>query len=146
MFCKRCGQQLSADSAFCNRCGSALSTPQTTASGRSATSPQTTGRVGFIARFRRAGPPAWIGFGVCLFLIVGLVTVNYSNQQQSGVPSSSEHVQNKTESVGVNRPATPPPKYRVYRSKLDEGTSVVVSPATTDDQLRSLLWLFREKV
>jgi hypothetical protein len=29
---------------------------------------------------------------------------------------------------------------------LNEGTSVVVSPNTSDEQLKSLLWLFREKV
>ena len=44
------------------------------------------------------------------------------------------------------RPSTPPPSFRVFRSKLDEGTSVVVPTNTTDDQVKSLLWLFREKV
>jgi hypothetical protein len=42
--------------------------------------------------------------------------------------------------------STPPPSFRVYRSKMDEGTSVVVPPNTTEAQLKSLIWLFREKV
>jgi hypothetical protein len=46
----------------------------------------------------------------------------------------------------IHKPTDPPPRFRIYRSKLDEITSVVVSPKTTDEQLKSLLWLFREKV
>jgi hypothetical protein len=46
----------------------------------------------------------------------------------------------------IVRPTIPPPRFRIYRSKLDEGTSVVVPLATSDEQLKSLLWFFREKV
>ena len=48
--------------------------------------------------------------------------------------------------TALGRPSTPPPSFRVFRSKLDEGASVVVPTNTTDDQVKSLLWLFREKV
>ncbi|MFI5057180.1 MAG: zinc-ribbon domain-containing protein [Candidatus Acidiferrales bacterium] len=44
-----------------------------------------------------------------------------------------------------NRSNVPPPKFRIYRFKIDEPTSVVVPVSTTDEQLKSLLWLFREK-
>lgn len=46
----------------------------------------------------------------------------------------------------VSRPSLPPPKFKFYRSEIDAGTAVVVSPRTTDEQLKSLLWFFREKV
>ncbi len=49
------------------------------------------------------------------------------------------------------RPTTPPATFRLYRFKFDDsiGSSIIsyVVPAnTTDDQLKSLVWLFREKV
>jgi hypothetical protein len=43
-------------------------------------------------------------------------------------------------------PTIPPPKFRVYKFKTDEGVSVVVPVSTTDEQLRGLLWFFRNKV
>src|SRR5579862_9807787 len=51
----------------------------------------------------------------------------------------------------VARPTTAPPIFRLYRFKFDEkiGGSIisyVVPTTTTDDQLKSLVWLFREKV
>jgi hypothetical protein len=51
----------------------------------------------------------------------------------------------------IARPTIPPPTYRLYRFKFDEsiGSSIisyVVPTNTTDDQLKSLVWLFREKV
>lgn len=48
--------------------------------------------------------------------------------------------------VPVYRPTLPAPRFRVYKAKTDEPTAVVVAVNTTDDQLKSLLWLFREKV
>jgi hypothetical protein len=39
-----------------------------------------------------------------------------------------------------------PPRFRVYKSKTDAPTSYVVAETTTDEQLRNLLWFFREKV
>ena len=46
----------------------------------------------------------------------------------------------------IVRPTDPPPKFRVYKFKTDEGVSVVVPVGTTDEQLKNLLWLFRNKV
>ena len=39
-----------------------------------------------------------------------------------------------------------PPAYRVYKSKTDTGTAYIVGVSTTDEQLKNLLWFFREKV
>ena len=46
----------------------------------------------------------------------------------------------------VARPSIPRPQFRIYHQAAEMPTAVVVSPTTTDDQLRSLLWFFREKV
>jgi hypothetical protein len=41
---------------------------------------------------------------------------------------------------------TPPPNFRVFRARRDEIVSYIVIPETTDQQLKRLLWLFRQKV
>jgi len=46
----------------------------------------------------------------------------------------------------IVRPTVPPPQFRIYKFKTDEGVSVVVPVSTTDEQLKSLLWFFRDKV
>jgi len=70
-------------------------------------------------------------------------TEAYSSKHQ---PPSVEKNNSPNSIANKQQPSTPPPKFRVYRSKIDEGTSIVVAPNTTDDQLRSLLWFFRENV
>jgi hypothetical protein len=45
----------------------------------------------------------------------------------------------------TNRPTVVPPRFRLYHFSPD-GISYVVPNNTTDEQLTSLLWLFREKV
>src|ERR1700677_5160472 len=48
----------------------------------------------------------------------------------------------------VTRPPTPPQKFKINKFKNDgiSPTSVVVPTSTTDEQLKSLIWFFREKV
>ena len=151
MICNACGQQVPPGSTFCNRCGKPL--PKETLPRQPARSPEPTvaGQLGRVAGtatriFIRAGPKAWL---VAAFVvIVVLVLFNVNTQQQPTTASrSAPEAEKTTEPVAtVNRPTEPPPKFRVYRSKMDEGTSVVVSPVATDEQLKSLLWLFRENV
>jgi hypothetical protein len=43
-------------------------------------------------------------------------------------------------------PTLPPPKFTLFRGKKDEIVTFVVPTDTTDEQLKSLIWLFREKV
>jgi hypothetical protein len=45
-----------------------------------------------------------------------------------------------------SRPAVPHPSFRMHTFDVDLGISYVVPVGTTDEQLRSLLWFFREKV
>jgi hypothetical protein len=88
-----------------------------------------------------------LGAAVLLLLAVGAISCGTSTQQEPTAQQPKAQMEKETQPLAaVTRPTFPPPKFRLYRSKLDEGTSVVVSPATTDEQLRSLLWLFREKV
>ncbi len=50
-------------------------------------------------------------------------------------------------SASKNSPGAPTPSFHLYRMKVGQGlVSVVVPPKTTDDELKKLLWHFREKV
>jgi hypothetical protein len=150
MFCNVCGQQVSTNSTFCNRCGNRSATEQPSAQPSRIPQPTVGGQAGLIAgsatrKVLGAGPKVWIVAAVVLLLIVAVISFNTS-QHPTTQPSSTP-TERKTETVAaVSRPTSPPPPFRVYGSKRDQGTSVVVSPTTTDEQLKSLLWLFREKV
>ena len=65
---------------------------------------------------------------------------------QGSAPASA--TQTKTRSpTGSAAQGHNVPSFRVYRAKLaDEMVSVAVSPNTSNEQLKNLLWLFREKV
>lgn len=67
-----------------------------------------------------------------------------SPQQQTAQAEASEST--ATAQPQVVRPTVPPPEFRIYKFKTDEGISVVVPVNTTDEQLKSLLWFFRDKV
>jgi hypothetical protein len=43
-------------------------------------------------------------------------------------------------------PKIPPPKFRLYKFKVNQPISYIVPINTTDEQLKSLLWLFRQKI
>jgi hypothetical protein len=83
------------------------------------------------------------------YLAVGdspaIFAFQYQTQEAARYSESSMDPAPKADST-LNTVSAPPPSFRVYRSKIDEGTSVVVPTNTTDAQLRSLLWLLREKV
>jgi hypothetical protein len=63
-----------------------------------------------------------------------------SNKPQATASKLAQEVQDE------NLPSIPPPKFRLYRFGTDVPTSYVVPADATDDQLRSLLWFFRQKV
>jgi hypothetical protein len=88
---------------------------------------------------------------IATLTLVGLVfiSLNRGAKKQLATPEQKKQqaaTPQQKNQTSFSRPTVPPPHFRVYRSKLDEFTSVVVPPDTTDEQLRSLLWLFREKV
>lgn len=154
MFCNGCALRLPGDSAFCSRCGKQLSAEEPGVPRRLASGSQQTiaGLIGSLAggatrRLLRAGPKAWFAISVFLILLYAGSLLNNGTRQVRKVSSTPGQEQTKAAPVApVNAPTIPPPKFRVYRSKLGQGTSVIVSSATSDEQLRRLLWLFREKV
>lgn len=94
----------------------------------------------------------WLGLGaVCLVAVVQWVSRG-SHGGTPAVPVQPQIVQegqsasSASAQTQISRPAVPPPKFRIYKFVIDEGVSVVVPINTTDEQLKSLLWLFREKV
>jgi hypothetical protein len=140
--CSRCGFPLRTQQGFCPRCGAAYR-------------PAGDQNIGASQRLQDAtSGPAQANSRAKAFLVVAalvlvlaiLVVSIRTKQKSPSSQSSNEAVTTPATVTAAEQPTIPPPKFRVYRSKLDEGTSVVVSPSTSDEQLKSLLWLFREKV
>lgn len=84
MYCRQCGQKLSAGAAFCQNCGWKISSG-TEAKGESPASPQTGGRGG--ERGERKVLELIIAGAICLLCAGGLMLYLLSG---SGSPSSSE--------------------------------------------------------
>jgi len=144
-YCTKCGQMEPSGSLFCGRCGTRVAlaqTPGTPAYVNRRVSSQKT-------RIRALG--RWLAVvvvltGLAATVIIGRWQSDSGAHQKAAVQPRSDQAEKKA-STGVSRPTIAPPKFQLYRSKLDEHlTSIVVSPDATDGQLRSLLWLFREKV
>jgi hypothetical protein len=81
--------------------------------------------------------------GIVLVVIVGIFGRSPSDRPTSTQQSSGSSA---AEPPKVVRPIVPPPKFHIHRFKVDEPTAIVVPVNTTDEQLKSLLWLFRDKV
>ena len=88
----------------------------------------------------------WLLIGViALFaLIVGISHKSQTDRSNSETQQSTARV--STPQTQIVLPSVPPPKFRIYKHENDSPTSVVVPVHTTDEQLKSLLWFFREKV
>jgi hypothetical protein len=143
MYCQHCGSVLGENAVFCQSCGKSRSlVPSPTVSTRNAAQVS-----------RQDAPPGKRPQSKIFLLIIGGIILavfasmigrspsdsSTSTTQQSSPPTAPPQPQ-------IVRPSIPPPKFRIYKFKIDEPTSVVVSVSTTDEQLKSLLWLFREKV
>lgn len=142
MNCSRCGFTLGNQQGFCPRCGAAYR-------------PAGDRNIGASQRLQDAttGPAQansrakiFLAIAALVLVLAILVIKSGTKQKSPSSQSSNETVTTPAPISPVEQQTIPPPKFRVYRSKLDEGTSVVVSPSTSDEQLKSLLWLFREKV
>jgi len=82
---------------------------------------------------------------LCLLLYVYALSHNSSPSYTLATTPQSAAPASTTQAQSV-RPTIPPPKFRIYRSKNDSGTSLVVPVHTTDEQLKSLLWFLRKNV
>jgi len=88
--------------------------------------------------------------GIILAVIAGIIVRSPSDSststtQQGSTPDTTPQRQG-------NQPdqhqaaALKPPKYRVYKSTAEVGTAYIVAVSAKDDELKNLLWFFRNKV
>jgi hypothetical protein len=82
-------------------------------------------------------------------LIVVLITLMHRALEPSTATKRTADVDASLANVDASlrrpRPSIPPPSFRIFKSR-NGITAVVVGERTTDDELASLLWFFREKV
>lgn len=86
----------------------------------------------------------WVLGGILLAAVAGMVGRQPARTSLLTPPSPAS----PTPQTHIALPSVLPPKFRIYKYKSDgiTPTSVVVAANTTDEQLRSLVWFFREKV
>lgn len=121
--CNECGEKISSDPKTCPECGK---------------------------RQKRAGLGS--GGAIAILILIGAIGAMLNcdfdeggNSGGTGAPSSVSNPQPTPPKFA--RPNVPTPQYRLYRQGATNGlVSVVVSHQTTDEQIKSLLWFFREKV
>jgi hypothetical protein len=156
MHCPNCGSIIVQHARFCNSCGKPLPPVSPVTAPQGAVTPQAAPGGGFPG----TGRPKflWPVLGGILFLvivfIIGTAPKTRTNEDSSKkMDSGSTTKQNsataatvQTPAPEISRPTIPPPKFQIYKSKTDEATSYVVPANATDEQLKSLLWFFREKV
>jgi hypothetical protein len=121
MFCNSCGRQNDDRANFCQGCGRPIALPSKSGLNAGLGTPPK----------RRIG---WIPVIMFLFLglfVIGKIASTFDASKQS---------------PDIARPSIPPPPFRIYRQDLGFPIAVQVAKETSDEQLRSLLWLFREKV
>jgi hypothetical protein len=133
MYCQNCGSVLSEVARFCPSCAKTQSLSAPTLSSASAQ--------------RKKGPKFkvfWLVAGAILVTIIaGIISKSSSDKSTSTEQSSASSASLQPQIIRSN---VPPPKFHIYKFRLDEPTSIVVPVNTTDEQLKSLLWFFREKV
>jgi len=141
MYCQGCGFVLSQDARFCKNCGKPQS-PAVSAPMPSSV-PAPTAPIVRVEKRTRSRILWLVLVGLVLIIIVSQSPWDNSTSTGSSptTPPASTAAQ-----PPIARPTVPPPKFRIYKFKLDEPTAIVVPIATTDEQLKSLLWFFRAKV
>ena len=89
-----------------------------------------------------------VGTLILCFVTFGIKSLGNAFQQQQSDSNKPQATASKSapKVQDANLPDIPPPKFRLYRFGTDVPTSYVVSVDATDQQLRNLLWFFRQKV
>ena len=143
MHCQSCGSLLGQDARFCSSCGRQQLPPAPVESPTPAPVVATTQQQKRLITRR-----LWLVVGgIVLFAaIAGIIGKSPTDSPTSTTQQSSAST--STPQPQVLRPSIPPPKFQIYRYKHDgiSPVSIVVPVNTSDEQLKSLLWLFREKV
>lgn len=118
--CNECGQKISSDAKTCPHCGKAQ--PRS-----------------------RIGCAAVIG-ALILLGVIGSMLKQGSGGGGNGSGGQETSSKPASPTPTFEKPNIPHPRYDIYRQVPKSGLiSVVVARATTDEQLKSLLWFFREK-
>ena len=147
MFCNRCGAALSSDAKFCDKCGAALPVQS-----RVRPSPDEMPAVTAVTP-RQSIPPGksrsklmWVVIVILALVVIRIVSIGSRESKvgtsQPATPGSSA----LSPAAPAMAPAVPPPKYRLFRFATNLPAAYVVPVSTSDEELKSLLWLFRSNV
>jgi len=144
MYCQNCGSFVGENVRFCQSCGKSqapvplpvVPTPNAAQVPRQYAPPKKQSTILWLV----------VGGVVLLVAIVGIIGKSPSDSSSSTSTTQRSSEPNATPQPHIATPSIPPPKFRIYKLKTDEPTSVVVPVNTTDEQLKSLLWFFRKKV
>lgn len=143
MYCQECGSVLDQNARFCQSCGKPES-PASSPAVPTTNAPQVS-RQDSPPRQRPQSKILWLIMGgIILAVIVAIIVRSQSDSSNS--PTHTSAVPDASPQPQIVRSSIPPPKFRIYKFKIGEPISVVVPPKTTDEQLKSLLWFFREKI
>lgn len=139
-YCSSCGSQTSLDAQFCSSCGTRMI--QQVAINQRPVQPRrapTSARSGLFAL-------KTIGWFLAVVVVLGAIRgyqLDHSPSQDTPTAVPQPAI---TPIPTATLPKIPPPKFRLYKFKLNQPLAYIVPVNTTDEQLKSLLWLFREKI
>jgi hypothetical protein len=172
MYCMYCGSAIGSDEQFCSSCGRRqnISLPppraQFTGHARTESTPleqrfgYSTGRE--IGDLLRRYPLWCAAFALFVVAFIGWVNLRDENQAGTQTTGGSQVATQEPEAIVRQRQhmhaladvsrkkeqtllQTNPPKFYIFRARRNEIVSYVVAAGTTEQQLKRLLWLFREK-
>jgi hypothetical protein len=127
MYCTKCGTKFQEETRFCGKCGAEI--------GSAAIPSKPAGNKGWVTRH-----PIWASL-IALWVMgmVAGVAVEKRGQATQPVPQNNLAQVSSGSPVGV-------PAFHLFKLKPDGPITFVVSKATTDEELKGLLWFFRTSV
>lgn len=142
MYCQNCGSVSNQGARFCQSCGKQQALPQKPSS-------PIPSRVVQPRQKSKSKVLWWLIGGIVLMAIV-IVLLDKSSRDSNTEDATLKTEPSTTTESGQSAQSIPPqiapPTYRLYKSGTNQQTTYVVPLGTSDEQLKSLLWLFRVKV